>query len=61
MSLSSGSYMVPQAVLVGLTGDRYCCVSFALVTIAIFWSMNLKDIKVDSGCSLSQECSPFAW
>ena len=25
MSLSSGSYIVSQAALVGLTGDCYCC------------------------------------
>ena len=42
MSLSSGSYMVSQATLVGLTGDFYYCVSFTLV------STNLKDLKVDS-------------
>ena len=31
MLLSSGSYMVSQATLVGLTGDCYCCVSFTLI------------------------------
>ena len=42
MSLSSGFYMVPQVTFVGLTGDCYCCVSFTLVTIVIFWSMKSK-------------------
>ena len=36
MSLSSGSYIVSQATLVGLTGDSYSCVAFTLVTIVIF-------------------------
>ena len=42
MSLSSGSYMVLQATLVWLTGNCYCCVSFTLVTIVIFWSVKSK-------------------
>ena len=36
MLLSSGSYMVSQATLVGLTGDCYCCVSYTLITVVIF-------------------------
>ena len=36
MLLSSGSYMVSQATLVGLTGAYYCCVSYTLITVVIF-------------------------
>ena len=64
MSLSSGSCIVSQATLVGLTlGDYYCCFSFTLVTIVSFnaavFSVKIKDLKVHSGCSRSRECLPF--
>ena len=56
MSLSSGSYIVSQATLVGLTGDCYCC----YILMQLFSAGNLKDLRVHRGCSLSR-MSTFCW
>ena len=56
MSLSSGSYIVSQATLVGLTGDCYCC---CYILMQLFSARNLKDLTVHRGCSRSRECLPF--
>ena len=39
MSLSSGSYIVSQATLVGLTGDCYCC---CYILMQLFSAGNLN-------------------
>ena len=55
MSLSSGSYIVSQATLVGLTGDCYCC---CYILMQLFSAGNLKGLTVHRGCSRSHECLP---